>query len=191
MSKDKIIASALVRFANQGYYHTSLAEIAQDVGIRKPSIYAHFPGKEKIFLALLEVAFLREKVALGLLTQPDTPPEAALREYFFQIPARFEESPYLRFWIRALSMPPYDLEKEIREYDCIYARTIDRALGRLLDKIAAGPGLLRPAGEVRDAFTGLLRGIHAELLYHGAEEARRKATAMWNVFALVFSRPEA
>ena len=42
MSKDKIIASALSRFANQGYYHTSLAEIAEDVGIRKPSIYEIF-----------------------------------------------------------------------------------------------------------------------------------------------------
>lgn len=42
--------------------------------------------------------------------------------------------------------------------------------------------------EVTDAFTGLLRGIHAEPLYNGAEPAMEKARGQWRIFELVFSR---
>lgn len=188
MSKDKIIVSALIRFATQGYYHTSLSDIADDVGIRKPSIYAHFASKKDIFFYLLAESFQREKDALLMFCHNQTTPQKTLHEYFFNISARYEENCYLRFWIRAIYMPPYDLEKEIKEYDLLYSQMIDETTGSILGKINAESGLLLPLHEVMDAFTGLLRGIHAELLYKGAQVARRKAAGMWRVFALVFSR---
>ena len=187
MSKDRIIASALARFANQGYYHTSLTEIAEDVGIRKPSIYAHFSSKEKIFLSLLQEAFIREQAALDIFSSQN-PSKHMLHEYFFSIPFRYEENGYLRFWIRALYMPPYDLEKEIKEYDRQYSKLIDTTLNDTLQRSEEDNVLLRPKTEVMDAFTGLLRGIHAELLYKGSQEAIRKARGMWAIFELVFSK---
>lgn len=187
MSKDKIIASALSKFAKQGYYHTSLAEIAEDVGIRKPSIYAHFPSKEMIFLTLLHEAFTREQSALDIFSIQN-PSQDTLHEYFFGIPVRYEKNGYLRFWIRALYMPPYDLEKEIKDYDDKYSKMIDTTIDTVLRRIEDENGLLRPKIEVADAFTGLLRGIHAELLYNGPQEAIRKARGMWGIFELVFSK---
>ena len=187
MSKDKIIASALSKFAKQGYYHTSLAEIAEDVGIRKPSIYAHFPSKEMIFLTLLHEAFTREQFALDIFSIQN-PSQDTLHEYFFGIPVRYEKNGYLRFWIRALYMPPYDLEKEVKECDRLYSKMIDSTLNNVLQKIEMKTGLLRPKIEVADAFTGLLRGIHAELLYNGAQDALKKARGMWAIFELVFSK---
>ena len=187
MSKDKIIASALARFANQGYYHTSLAEIAEDVGIRKPSIYAHFSSKEAIFHSLLQEAFTREQAALALFATAH-PSRQLLHQYFVDIPLRYEGNGYLRFWIRALYMPPYDLEKEIKDYDDKYSKMIDTTIDTVLRRIEDENGLLRPKIEVADAFTGLLRGIHAELLYKGPQEAIRKAGGMWAIFELVFSK---
>lgn len=187
MSKEKIIASALSRFASQGYYHTSLAEIAEDVGIRKPSIYAHFASKEKIFLSLLQEAFDREQRALSLVDATDKS-RKTLQNYFYNIPLRYEENGYLRFWIRATYMPPYDLEKEIKDYDRQYSAMIDTMLDTVLQKIDMEEGLLLQKNEVRDAFTGLLRGIHAELLYNGAQDAKRKALGMWRVFELAFTQ---
>ena len=187
MSKDKIVASALSRFANQGYYHTSLAEIADDVGIRKPSIYAHFSSKEKIFLSLLHEAFIREKSALSIFDL-HTASRQGLYEYFFNIPLRYVESGYLRFWIRALYMPPFDLEKEVKNYDHQYSLLIDEAINSALQRIEEENGLLLSLPHVRDGFTGMLRGLHAELLYNGAEIAAMKAVGMWRVFELSFSR---
>ena len=164
-----------------------MAEIAEDVGIRKPSIYAHFPSKEMIFLTLLHEAFTREQSALDIFSIQN-PSQATLHEYFFGIPVRYEKNGYLRFWIRALYMPPYDLEKEVKECDRMYSKMIDSTLNNVLQKIEMETDLLRPKIEVADAFTGLLRGIHAELLYNGAQDALKKARGMWAIFELVFSK---
>lgn len=145
----------------QGYHHTSLVEPAQDGNIRKPSIHAHFTSREKSSVAILEVAFKREKLALPPLTQAGTPPEEALRVYFFRRPARSAASPYLRFCVRAVSMPPYGPEKEILEYDRLYARTIDTYLGRLPEKIEAGAASCAGSprcGTPSPAFRALGRG---------------------------------
>lgn len=48
-TKDKIMQFARTRFAREGYEGLSLAAIAEDVGIRKPSLYAHIDGKEQLF----------------------------------------------------------------------------------------------------------------------------------------------
>ncbi|MDX5981381.1 TetR/AcrR family transcriptional regulator [Exiguobacterium profundum] len=48
-TKDKIMQSARTRFARDGYEGLSLAAVAEDVGIRKASLYAHIDGKEQLF----------------------------------------------------------------------------------------------------------------------------------------------
>lgn len=48
-TKEKIMQSARTRFAREGYEGLSLAAVAEDVGIRKPSLYAHIDGKEQLF----------------------------------------------------------------------------------------------------------------------------------------------
>ncbi len=56
MTANRIKAVALSHFARYGYEGTSLANIAQEVGIKKPSIYAHFKGKEELYFICLESA---------------------------------------------------------------------------------------------------------------------------------------
>lgn len=56
MTANRIKAVALSHFARYGYEGTSLANIAQEVGIKKPSIYAHFKGKEELYFTCLESA---------------------------------------------------------------------------------------------------------------------------------------
>ena len=41
-------------FSEKGYEATTLADIAQEIGIKKPSIYAHFPSKMNLFLVIVE-----------------------------------------------------------------------------------------------------------------------------------------
>ena len=48
-TKDRILAESLRLFSERGYGEVSIAEIADAVGIRPPSIYKHFGSKREIF----------------------------------------------------------------------------------------------------------------------------------------------
>lgn len=51
---DRILDAAERRFARRGYEATSLGDIADDVGIRAPSLYKHFASKRDIYAAVVD-----------------------------------------------------------------------------------------------------------------------------------------
>lgn len=52
-TKQRILDAALALFSQKGYDATGVEEIARDVGIKAPSLYKHFSGKEAILEALV------------------------------------------------------------------------------------------------------------------------------------------
>ena len=53
-TRQKILDKALELFSVRGYDSVSVGEIAKAVGIKAPSLYNHFPGKQAIFDAIVE-----------------------------------------------------------------------------------------------------------------------------------------
>ena len=53
-TKEKIFEVALDLFSKKGYDSVSLREIADNVGIKKSSIYSHYPSKEAILMDIFE-----------------------------------------------------------------------------------------------------------------------------------------
>ena len=53
-TKQRILDKALELFAAYGYDSVSVGDIAKAVGIKAPSLYNHFPGKQAIFDAIVE-----------------------------------------------------------------------------------------------------------------------------------------
>ena len=58
-TKDKILEEALTLFAEKGYDGTGVDQIAEAVGIKAPSLYKHFKGKEDILNTIIDSAEVR------------------------------------------------------------------------------------------------------------------------------------
>ncbi len=113
----KIVDAAEQLFAEQGYDSTPLREIARQVGIREPSLYAHFPNKEAIYGAVIDRALqpfmyemqqwnhseltLRELVDIPkkmLLMHAQHPYSAQILHREFSLPAE-RISPQVMAWL--------------------------------------------------------------------------------------------
>ena len=64
-TKEKILDAALSLFAENGYDGTSVEQIAGIVGIKAPSLYKHYKGKEDILNALIDSAEARYEEMFG------------------------------------------------------------------------------------------------------------------------------
>ncbi len=64
-TKERILDAALTLFAENGYDGTSVEQIANIVGIKAPSLYKHYKGKEDILNALIDSAEVRYEELFG------------------------------------------------------------------------------------------------------------------------------
>src|SRR5215217_9232376 len=81
---ERILDAALDVFAEHGYQQATVDEIASTARTSKGGIYFHFPGKDAIFLALLDrsASLLLARVGERVAAAPDpiAKVDAALRE---------------------------------------------------------------------------------------------------------------
>lgn len=72
-TKEKILNEALILFSEKGYSDVLVGDIATAVGIKAPSLYKHFKGKQEIFDSCVEKFFERMTQIRNELFLPDTP----------------------------------------------------------------------------------------------------------------------
>lgn len=64
-TKERILDEALTLFSQNGYDGTGVEQIAEKVGVKAPSLYKHFKGKEDILNALIDNAEARYEEFFG------------------------------------------------------------------------------------------------------------------------------
>jgi len=69
----QLLDAALEVFVARGYHAAAMDEIAERAGVSKPVLYQHFPGKQELYLALLDesVERLIDAVAAALRSTAD------------------------------------------------------------------------------------------------------------------------
>jgi AcrR family transcriptional regulator len=63
-TRERILSAAAERFATEGYASTSIRDIAGDVGVTVGAIYAHFPSKGRLLVAVYEEGVRRISAAV-------------------------------------------------------------------------------------------------------------------------------
>ena len=153
------------------------------MGIKAPSLYAHFRSKEDLFRTVFDEAVDVELQELMAAVTPEASVADGLQRYLEETAGRFERTVHLPFLLRSIYLPPVSLVAHIRERDKVFsAELVRRVEQALLRQTASAPLGMSPA-EAALAFTGMLRGIHAELLYAGPGPAQRLTQALWRAYA--------
>ena len=71
-TSERILDAAEDLFAEKGYSATSLGDVADQVGIRSPSLYNHFKNKEALYSAVVERLLTRFTATMQGITQGET-----------------------------------------------------------------------------------------------------------------------
>lgn len=174
-------------FAEKGYEGTSLAEIAGEIGIKKPSIYAHYPSKMDLFLAVVEAAKSDyHRCWFEALHQTaDLPPDERLRQIFRRVGLYFAADRVKKaFWIRIWIFPPMecplDLSADLRDFNATFIRELARVFRQGMDAGALREGLPE---DFAYAMFSMLLGFLLRTMSYPETAHERLLQQTWDIFA--------
>nr|WP_312024439.1 TetR/AcrR family transcriptional regulator [Peribacillus frigoritolerans] len=186
LKSNEIKEAALKYFTIHGYEGASLSRIAEEVGMKKQSIYAHFKGKDDLFLQVLRDAKETELSSkLQYFRKVDSKnPEKDLYGFLQLVIDLFQKNEHIKFWLRMSFFPPAHLEKEIGQEVIDIEEKVQAILEcKFHDWINAKLIVEDEAITPTYAFLGVVDSILLELVY-GNDEKRLndKLSASWKVF---------
>ncbi|WP_458355061.1 TetR/AcrR family transcriptional regulator [Peribacillus frigoritolerans] len=186
MKSNEIKEAALKYFTIHGYEGASLSQIAEEVGMKKQSIYAHFKGKDDLFLQVLRDAKETELSSkLQYFSKVDSKnPERDLYGFLQLVIDLFQKNEHIKFWLRMSFFPPAHLEKEIGQEVIDIEEKVQAILEcKFHDWINAKLIVEDEAITPTYAFLGVVDSILLELVYGNDEKRLKdKLAASWKVF---------
>lgn len=147
-------------FAAHGYRGASLEAVAREVGVRKPSLYHHFPGGKETLHKLVALDFITrrgEQLALAL----DTP--GGLAEQLRAVVTTAVADPtgattsFEQHLFDSLDQLEEDVQKELR--DAYVSTLLDPMTARFRAAVAEGEVADRDPAVLCNAFLHLARAV--------------------------------
>ncbi|MDQ0273407.1 TetR/AcrR family transcriptional regulator [Cytobacillus purgationiresistens] len=186
LKSDEIKEAALKYFTIHGYEGASLSQIAEEVGMKKQSIYGHFKGKDDLFLQVLRDAKETELSSkLQYFSEVDSlTPEKDLYGFLNLVIDLFQKNEQLKFWLRISFFPPAHLEKSIEKEVVDIEEKVQAILENKFQEWIDAQLIVGDAAKTPTyAFLGVVDSIMLELVY-GNDEHRliEKLEASWTVF---------
>lgn len=128
--REQILAAATRLFSQKGYHGTALQEIADEVGVTRPSFYYYFKSKDEILETAIDVALSRAEGIIAVVEREDRSPTEKLQEFiekYVGINAAYAEVPVLFRTFHELS-PAFAQEVRARR------ASIDHHLAELIEQ---------------------------------------------------------
>lgn len=185
MSQTKIRDVALSQFASYGYEGASLSKIAEEVGIKKPTIYSHYKGKDDLFLTVVRYVFqLERRKVLSYFKMAQTKPlKEKLEGFFSMIEEGFNNSYTTKFLLRVSFFPPAPLMDEVMTLANSFIDGLHRLLIKLMkyhQKQGEFTGV--EIEEAALAYVTMVDGVLVELLFAGNHRFRKRVDAAFPIY---------
>ncbi|MEI7024326.1 TetR/AcrR family transcriptional regulator [Paenibacillus sp. y28] len=184
---------ALKQFAAHGYEGASLALIAEEVGIKKQSIYTHFSSKDDLFLDVLKEAARQElRFTADYFTRhTEMPFLECLLGFLKHYKERYSQDDQNKFWLRMMYFPPSQHREPIIAYGYEYMDRLQAYLVPLFIK-AMDENVIGQidAALAASAFFGVLDAVLVEMLFGGEERFTKRLEASWYMYLRGLSLPE-
>ena len=186
MKSDRILQTAVSHFAKEGYEGALLSKIAEEVDIKKPSIYAHYKGKDDLFLSAVQYSLHTQKAQLAAYfnSMREESLESLLFGYFEWLAKKSQDNERMKFIIRVAYFPPLKLEKEVGELFNPFFDTMHQHLTRLLRERHRHEKVLHSEdfSNAALAYLTITEGVMNELVYSGMEKYEQRLQAVWPIF---------
>ncbi|MGE5416109.1 MAG: TetR/AcrR family transcriptional regulator [Acidobacteriota bacterium] len=186
MTRNRLKQAALRKFSEAGYEAASLADIAKEVGIKTPSIYAHFASKEALLLEIWNdlldeySEFMIQTVSMA----GQMPVKEGLQHIVTQYGKFFKnDTMKYYFWGRLLMFPPAEFKERI--VGDTWAA--DAPLFEKIYEIATvgiEKGVLREASveDIAAAIAVLKEGYISWLIFYEPHDIEEQTARIWHLF---------
>lgn len=185
-TKDKILTVSKSHFAQNGYEGTTMSMIAEDVGIRKPSLYSHYSSKSDIFKDVLTLefesylSFVRE-----ILSDKNQSAVERLYALFIDHLPRDEKMEMdNEFYYRFIKYPPVEIE----EYTLIHYREMERTMFQMFDAVVkegkeeGDIDASLSSRQIYDTYFIMIDGINTMKGLYSFEHVKKSSENVWQVF---------
>ncbi|HWR44015.1 TetR/AcrR family transcriptional regulator [Sporomusa sp.] len=188
MTAIKLKEIALRHFAENGYEGASLADIANEIGIKKPSIYAHYASKMELFAAITE----DEKVCYcslweeALISSESLPTDQRLSALFSIVSGYFAgDRVKMAFWVRLWMFPPQEeaesILQSLKKMNAPYINQLAAIISQGIEQKIFRPC---PPLEVAHAFFCLLDGYLMRAICYQGFDYKQSLPHIWSTFLL-------
>jgi len=186
MTATKIKEVAGKLFAFKGYEATSLADIAREVGIKKPSIYAHFPSKADLYFEIFEELIEEYEEAFQSISKSITKFDIPERLYkFLELSVIYVMDNIHKdmFYTRIVMFPPHELSARVYER---IKKTRQKILCYVEESFRKGmdEGLIRN-GNIDDmvtAYNYMIKGFTLDIMFMGEGDYLSRCSSIWDIF---------
>ncbi|TVY06857.1 TetR/AcrR family transcriptional regulator [Paenibacillus cremeus] len=194
MTARKIKQAALQLFARSGYDGVPLSEIAKAVGIKTPSLYAHFKSKDDLFLSVFEDVLHEHNERMTELLERlrEKPVESRLYTILRDTSQTYLLSEeHMTFLKRTLLFPPASMQETLQtKFAASETRLTELLTGIFTEGIESGLLRRERPEDLVTSFYCLLDGTFIQQFYYERDDWEQRLQTVWRIFWQGLTHPD-
>ncbi|MBA4495785.1 TetR/AcrR family transcriptional regulator [Paenactinomyces guangxiensis] len=181
-----IKTAAIKLFSQYGYKQTTISKIAEEVGIKAPTIYSHYKNKEDLFLQIFEEVIFEHVHHIKKVAEKTK--NMNVEQRLFQILCEAalyytHDEKKIHFLKHTMIFPPQELKEEIKKKFYESEEMFSNLLRSLFSEGIQQQKIRNiPIEHLLTSFYCLLDGLFTQMLYGSRTNMESKLHNVWGIY---------